>query len=334
MNLPRAAKMSFLVFVCFVVSSRTLSAQSLKVPYVSVSPTNGPLWIAKEARLFNKYNLPDVQLIYIPGGTVIIQSMIAGEANIANMAPPAALAAWVKGADFAVVGSAVNRLLETVVTPAHIKSPKDLKGKKVGIGRYGSLTDAAFREALRYYSLVPDKEVTVIQAGAEGSRLAALIAGALDGAMLSGAERIQAEKLGFHVVIDFSKLPLEFPNNGIIVRKDFVRNNREAVKRFLKAWIEGIKIFKTEPELSLKVLGKYLRVKDQEVLAESYKPYPPVFDRVPFPKREGFVFALDRIAKELPEAGKMSADNFIDNSIVQELEKEGFIRDLYSEKGK
>ena len=334
MNLTRAAKISFFVVVCCIVGIEIVHAQSLKVPYVSVSPTNGPLWIAKEARLFTKYNLPDVQLIYIPGGTVIIQSMIAGEANLSNMAPPAALAAWVKGADFAVIGSAVNRLLETVVTPTHIKSPKDLKGKKVGIGRYGSLTDAAFREALRYYNLTPDKEVTVIQAGAEGSRLAALVAGALDGAMLSGAERIQAEKLGFHVVIDFSKLPLEFPNNGIIARKDFVRNNRDVVKRFLKAWIEGIKIFKTDPELSLKVLGKYLRVKDQEILAKSYEPYPPIFDRIPFPKREGFVFALERIAKELPEAAKMNADNFIDNSIIQELEKEGFIKDLYAEKGK
>jgi NitT/TauT family transport system substrate-binding protein len=281
-----------------------------------------------------KYNLSDVQLVYIPGGPVIIQSMLAGEANLANMAPPAALAAWVRGADFAVVGSAVNRLLETVVTASHIKSPKDLKGKRVGIGRYGSLMDAAFREALRYYNLTPDKDVIVIQAGAEGLRLAALAAGALDGAMLSGAERIQAEKLGFHVLIDFSKLPLEFPNNGIIVRKDFARNNRETVKKFLKAWVEGIKIFKTDPELSLKVLGKYLRVKDQEVLAKSYEPYPPVFDRIPFPKRDGFIFALERLTKELPEAAKMNADNFIDNSIIQELEKEGFIKDLYSEKGK
>jgi len=334
MNPSRAVKISFLVFFCSLVAFRMVHAQSLKVPYVSVSPTNGPLWIAKEARLFTKYNLADVQLIYIPGGTVIIQSMIAGEANVANMAPPAALAAWVKGADFAVVGSAVNRLLETVVTPTHIKSPKDLKGKKVGVGRYGSLTDAALREALRYYSLTPDKDVTVIQAGAEGSRLAALVAGALDGAMLSGAERLQAEKLGFHVVIDFSKLPLEFPNNGIIVRKDFVRNNRDTAKRFLKAWVEGIKIFKTDPELSLKVLGKYLKVKDQEILAKSYEPYPPIFERIPFPKREGFVFALERLSKELPDAAKMNVDNFIDNSIIQELEKEGFIRDLYSEKGK
>jgi len=310
----------------------TAHAQSLKVPYVSVSPTNGPLWIAKELRLYQKYGLPDVQLVYIPGGTVIIQSMIAGEASISNMAPPAALAAWVKGADFAVVGSAVNRLLETVVTRSEIRSPKELKGRKVGIGRYGSLTDAAFREALRYYSLVPDKEVTVIQAGSEGSRLAALTAGALDGAMLSGPERIQAEKLGFHVLIDFSKLPLEFPNNGIIVRRDFIRSNREPLKRFLKAWIEGIKIFKTDPASSLNVLAKYLRVQDKDILVKSYEPYPPVFDRVPFPKRDGFVFALERLSKEMPEAAKMNIDTFIDNSLIQELEREGFLSELYSDR--
>ncbi|HEY7169054.1 MAG TPA: ABC transporter substrate-binding protein [Candidatus Binatia bacterium] len=332
--MKRFASVAFVLWLFFLAGVSISHAQTLKVPYVSVSPTNGPLWIAKEARLYQKYGLPDVQLVYIPGGTVIIQSMLAGEASISNMAPPAALAAWVKGADFAVVGSAVNRLLETVVTRAEIKTPKDLKGRKVGIGRYGSLTDAAFREALRYYSLVPDKEVTVIQAGSEGSRLAALFAGALDGAMLSGAERIQAEKSGFHVLIDFSKLPLEFPNNGIIVRKDFIRSNRDALKRFLKAWVEGIKIFKTDPALSLNVLGKYLRVQDKDVLAKSYEPYPPVFERVPFPKRDGFVFALDRLSKDMPEAAKMNIDTFIDNSIIQELEKEGFINELYADKTK
>ena len=277
MNRMTAA--TILVWTFCLAGLPSVHAQTLKVPYVSVSPTNGPLWIAKEARLFTKYGVPDVQLVYIPGGTVIIQSMIAGEASISNMAPPAALAAWVKGADFAVVGSAVNRLLETVVTRADIKTPKDLRGRKVGIGRYGSLTDAAFREALRYYSLVPDKEVVVIQAGSEGARLAALAAGALDGAMLSGPERIQAEKLGFHVLIDFSKLPLEFPNNGIIVRGDFIRSNREVLKRFLKAWVEGIKIFKTDPALSLNVLGKYLRVQDKDVLAKSYAHPPGVRSR-------------------------------------------------------
>jgi NitT/TauT family transport system substrate-binding protein len=321
-------KFAFLVFLHCIAGVDPLQAQILKVPYVSISPTNGPLWIAKETDLFKKYNI-EAQLIYIPGGTVIIQSMLAGEANVANMAPPAALAAWVRGADLAVVASGVNRLLETVVTSAQIKSPQELKGKRIGISRYGSLTDAALREALRHYNLIPDKDVIIVQAGGEGERLAALRAKALDGAMLSGDQRFQAEKLGFHVVIDLSKLPIEYPNNGIVVRKEFARTNRDTVKRFLKAWVEGTKIFKTDREASLRVLGKYLKTKDQEVLAKSYEPYPPVFERVPIAKREGFAFALERLGKDIPEAGKMNADNFIDNSILLELENEGFIKGLY-----
>jgi NitT/TauT family transport system substrate-binding protein len=321
-------KFAFLVFLHCIAGVDPLQAQILKVPYVSISPTNGPLWIAKETDLFKKYNI-EAQLIYIPGGTVIIQSMLAGEANVANMAPPAALAAWVRGADLAVVASGVNRLLETVVTSAQIKNPQELKGKRIGISRYGSLTDAALREALRHYNLIPDKDVTIVQAGGEGERLAALRAKALDGAMLSGDQRFQAEKLGFHVVIDLSKLPIEYPNNGIVVRKEFARTNRDVVKRFLKAWVEGTKIFKTDREVSLRVLGKYLKTKDQEILATSYEPYPPVFERVPVAKREGFAFALDRLGKDIPEAAKMNPDNFIDNSILLELEKEGFIKGLY-----
>jgi NitT/TauT family transport system substrate-binding protein len=320
---------ALLVFLHCVAGVGPLNAQSLRVPYVSISPTNAPLWIAKEANLFKKHNI-DAQLIYIPGGTVIIQSMLSGEVSIANMAPPAAMAAWVRGAELAVVASGVNRLLETVVTSTQISSPQALKGKRIGISRYGSLTDAALREALRHYNLTPDKDVTIVQAGGEGERLAALTARALDGAMLSGDQRFQAEKLGFHVVIDLSKLPIEYPNNGIVVRKDFAKTNRDTVKRFLKAWVEGTKIFKTDPDTSLAVLRKYLKTQDPEILAKSYEPYRPVFERIPVAKREGFAFALERLGKDIPEAGKMNADNFIDNSILMELEKEGFITEVYN----
>jgi NitT/TauT family transport system substrate-binding protein len=324
-------KIAFVIFLHSFACGDPLNAQTLKVPYVSISPTNGPLWIAKETNLFKKHDI-DAQLIYIPGGTVIIQSMLAGEANIANMAPPAAMAAWVRGADLAVVASGVNRLLETVVTSTQIRSPQELKGKRIGISRYGSLTDAALREALRHYNLTPDRDVTIVQAGGEGERLAALTARAVDGAMLSGDQRFQAEKLGFHVVIDLSKLPIEYPNNGIVVRKEFSRTNRVTVKRFLKAWVEGTKIFKTDRDVSLKVLGKYLKTKDAEILAKSYEPYRPVFERTPIAKRDGFAFALERLGKDIPESGKMNPDNFIDNSILMELEKEGFITEVYADK--
>jgi hypothetical protein len=98
--------------------------------------------------------------------------------------------------------------------------------------------------------------------------------------------------------------------------------------------LKGPRSSKTDRDVSLRVLGKYLKTKDQDILTKSYEPYPPVFERVPIAKREGFAFALDRLSKDIPEAGKMNPDNFIDNSILLELEKEGFIRDIYAEKAR
>ena len=322
------------VFLCFVAlqipDGKVLQAQTLKVPYVSLSPTAGPLWIAYEAGFFKKNNL-GAELLYIPGGSVIIQSIMSGDVKVANMAPPSAIGAWAKGADLVLIASGVDQLLETVVTGPAIKSPADLKNKKIGVSRYGSLTDMALREALRQYKLVPDKDVTILQTGGEATRFAALTSGAIDGAMLSGDKKVQAEKMGFHVTIDLSQLPIYYPVNGIIASKKFVATNREAVKNFLKSWVEGINAFKTDKELSLKVLNKYLKVNDRDVLEKSYEIYRPVYKKIPYGDRRAATFALDQMAKELPEMAKVNADDFIDNSILSELEKSGFINQIYNE---
>jgi NitT/TauT family transport system substrate-binding protein len=304
-------------------------SQPLKVPYVSVSPNPAPVWVAHEAGLFKKNNL-DVELVYIPGGTVIIQTMLSGEVKLANMAPPAAIAAWAKGADLALIGTGVNRLLETVMTSPAIKRPEDLKGKKIGISRYGSLTDIILREGLRQFKLNPEKDVVILQVGGEGPRLAALKGGAVDGAMLSGDQRFQAEKLGFHVLIDFSKLPIDYPINGMVARRDFIRAQRDPVKRFVKAWAEGIKVVKTDKDFTLKILKKYLRVEDREILDQSYEQYKPVFEAIPYPERKGIAFALNRLAETSPETAKLKPEDFTDGSIIAELESEGYFKNLYS----
>ena len=323
-----------MIFFCFVAlqiqTGGTLEAQTLKVPYVSLSPTAGPLWIAHEAGFFKKNNL-GVELVYIPGGSVIIQSIMSGDVKVANMAPPSAIGAWAKGADLVLIASGVDQLLETVVTGPSIKTPADLKNKKIGVSRYGSLTDMALREALRHYKLVPDKDVTILQTGGEATRFAALTSGAIDGAMLSGDKKVQAEKMGFHVAIDLSQLPIYYPVNGVIASKKFIAGNREQVRNFLKSWVEGIKAFKTDKELSLKVLNKYLKLNDRDVLEKSYEIYRPVYKKLPYGDTKAVKFALDQMAKEIPESAKLNADNFIDNSMLTELDKSGFIDQIYAE---
>ena len=208
MNLSRYHLLacSFLIAV-LLPNSRTAEAQSLKIPYVSLSPTAGPLWIAYETGSFKRNNI-NAELLYIPGGSTIIQAIISGDVKIANMAPPSAIGAWAKGFDLTLVASGVDQLLETVVTGAAIKTAADLKNKKIGVSRFGSLTDMALREALRHYKLIPDKDVTILQTGGEATRFAALTSGAIDGAMLSGDKLVQAEKIGYHVTIDLSQLPI------------------------------------------------------------------------------------------------------------------------------
>ena len=141
-----------------------LTAQSLKVPFAALSPNYAPLWIATETGLFKKHSL-DVQLIYISAGSVIMPAILSGQVEIANMSSAPALTAWARGAELKAVGVTSNRLLHVIMTRSSIKKPEDLKNKKVGGDRYGSLSDLILREALRYYNLVPDRDVAVIQTG-------------------------------------------------------------------------------------------------------------------------------------------------------------------------
>src|SRR4029077_655859 len=187
---------------------------------------------------FFKKNNITAELLYIPGGSTIIQSIMSGDVKIANMAPPSAIGAWAKGPDLTLIASGVDQLLETVVTGPGIKSPADLKNKKIGLSRYGSLSDMALREALRHYKLTPDKDVTILQTGGEATRFAALTTGAIDGAMLSGGKRAQAEKMGFHVIIDLSQLPIYYRVNGVVASKKFLASNPESARNFLKSWVE------------------------------------------------------------------------------------------------
>jgi ABC-type nitrate/sulfonate/bicarbonate transport system substrate-binding protein len=334
MNFAARRVPAFLVFFALLFPAwAAVDAQSLRVPYVSLSPTAGPLWIAYEAGFFKRNNV-GTELLYIPGGSTIIQAIISGDVKIANMAPPSAIGAWAKGFDLVLVASGVDQLLETVVTGPAIKSPAELKNKKIGVSRFGSLTDMALREALRHYKLNPEKDVTILQTGGEATRFAALTSGAIDGAMLSGDKLVQAEKLGYHVAIDLSKLPIYYPVNGVITSKKFLATNRDQARGFLRAWVEGIKVFKTDKDFSVKVLAKYLKVNDREVLEKSHEIYRPVYKKIPYGDRRAVRFALDQMSKEIPDAAKLNADNFIDNSILAELEKSGFIDQIYNEPAK
>jgi ABC-type nitrate/sulfonate/bicarbonate transport system substrate-binding protein len=317
-----------LVIIGFFYAAVPAAAQSLKVPFAALSPTYAPLWIAEQAGFFKKYGL-DVQLIYISAGSVIIPAILSGQVDIANMSSAPALTAWARGAELATVGVTSNRLLHVVMTRGSIKKPEDLKGKKIGSDRYGSLSDLVLREALRHYNLAPDRDVAVIQTGGLPERLGALKVGAVDGAIVAGDTALEAEKLGFHKVIDLSQLPIRYPGSTIVVSRSFLSGRRDIVKRFLRGWIEGIKTAKTDKEFTVKVMQKFLKTSDRSILDKTFEIYKSVHEKVPSPDPKIMGVALKQIAATVPQAGQLKIEDFIDRSLISELESEGFISNVY-----
>ena len=317
----------FLLFIYF--HSAIGAAEPLRVPYVSISGFQAPLWLGERTGAFKRNQL-DVQLIYMPGGSLIIQTLLSGEVGLASLAPPSAIAAWTKGAELVLVAGGIERALNVLMVSPKIKKPEDLKGKRIAISRFGSLSDVSLRDALAFYKLKPNQDVSFAQMGGLGERMVALTSGVVDGAILNVDQVFQAEKMGFQILIDLRKLPLTYSTQGIVVGKEFLRAQRTIVKRFLKVYIEGIKIFKTDKEFSMDTLSRYIKTSDREILSKTYDVYREAWESVPLVRRDGIQQALDSI----PEAKntKLSLDSLIDNSLIQELEKEGFLRELYPER--
>jgi NitT/TauT family transport system substrate-binding protein len=320
-------KILFVAFGLFHIPC-SATAQSLTVPFAALSPTYAPLWVAEKAGFFKKHGL-DVQLIYISAGSVIIPAILSGQVDIANMSSAPALTAWSRGAELATVGVTSNRLLHVVMAGGSIKKPEDLKGKKIGSDRYGSLSDLVLREALRHYNIAPDRDVAVIQTGGLPERLGALKIGAVDGAIVTGDTAFEAEKLGFHKVIDLSQLPIRYPGSTIIVTRSFLSGKRDVVKRFLRGWIEGIKTAKTDKEFTIKVMQKFLKTGDRSILDKIFEVYKSVHERVPSPDPKVMGVALKQLTVSVPQAAQLKIEDFIDRSLISELENEGFISKIY-----
>jgi len=314
-----------LTAVAVLLINGPVLAQTIKVPYVSISGFQAPLYLGERAGLFKKNQL-DAQLIYMPGGSLIVQTLLSGDVGVASLAPPSAVSAWAKGAELAIVAGGIERALNVLMVNPKIKRVDELKGKRVAISRFGSLSDVSLRDALAYHKL-KSQDIVIAQMGGLGERMVALTSGIVDGAILNVDQVYQAEKLGFQVLIDMRKLPLNYSTQGIVVSREFLRMQRGVVKRFLRVYMEGIKVFKSDKELSIDTLGRYIKTNDREVLVKTYDFYREAWESVPSVRREGIQQVLDSI----PEGKnpKLTLDSLIDNSLIQELEREGFLRELY-----
>lgn len=331
-SIRRVLSLVSLELLLMVVVAWPVSAQSglekMNVGYSAQAGAFAPIWITKEAGLFKKQGL-DVNLIFIPGGPTAAAAMLAGEVQAVAMAGPAIITSNLAGADLVMIAGIVNTFAFQIITVKGITSPAQLKGKRIGVNRYGAAPDIAARYSLRHLGIDP-KDVTILQMGEQSTRLAAMKAGQLDAAVVLPPITTMAQKEGMNVILDMSDLGAEYQITGLASSQSFVTQRRPSALKLMRAFVEGIHFYKTRKKESMDIIARYMRINDMEAVGATYDYFASkIVPKKPYPSIKGVKALLDLAAKERPEAAKLSPERFVNTSLLKELDESGFIDRLY-----
>jgi len=319
-NLIRAILLQGVMLTATTFPSFAADLIKVYAGYGGIAGYQMPLWVNKEAGISKKYGI-DLEPLLISGGALGMQALLANSIQISQNSASAAVGAALRGAPIALIATIENRMAAQVVSRPEIKTPQQLIGKKIGILRFGGSNDTGIQWALRAWKIDP-RQVTILQSGATNARLLALTLGQIDATILSYPEIHIARKRGMNVLADIGDFSA-YPNTSLMVTRAFLEKQRPLAKNLLRSEIEAIHYVRTNREGSIKILKKYLRVDDSESIDATYDYFSQRTDSMPRPNVEG----LKNILKELG-APQRNPNEFLDLSLLDEIEKEGFMQKL------
>jgi len=320
-NFYSVLALTAMLFFSTVAPSRSAE---INVVWTSEVGQFAPLWITKEAKLFEKYG-NTVQLIFIQGASSAAAALSSGDAQVGMFSPQVVIST--PALDLVMFGRLGNSMDNRIFARKGIKSIKEVK--RVAISRFGSNADFAARFLLQREGLKPDIDVALLQVGNQSNRIVAVETNNADAAMLTPPMTLQARKLGLTLLIDASKLNIPYSSLMFVARRPYLTKNRTDLVNFTKAMIEGVAYYKANKEFSLKVLSKYMKVQDREVLEENFREYD--FPLKPYPAREYYELPIQEVGKKDPKVLKENPERYADMSLVKEIESSGFIDKVMKE---
>lgn len=303
----------------------------IRAAYSAMSGSMAWVWAAKEGGYFDKHGLK-LDLIYIGGTAQLFQSMLAGEIEFGIGGGPSIINANIQRKSIVPVAGTLNRMIMKIMATPQIKTAADIRGKRIAVTRFGTSTDFAARLFLKSWGLSAEKDAVILQVGSVPNVLASLQSGASQAGALSPPAHLQAEKMGFAELMDLSKGDIYYPFTYVAVSAGFLERNKNLIKPFLAASVEGIYRFKTDKPFAKKLIAKNLRINDDKVLEETHQLFSELFERVPFVKREGMVSLAQILAEKDPKIEAFKVDSIIEDVYVRELESSGFIKTLYRDR--
>lgn len=315
-----------LFLLCAAWAEFARAADTIRIAYSSVTPHALLVSLAEKRGLYPKYGLSSV-VVYIPGGSTVVQAMVSGDIDLGQLTGPPGVAANLRGADITYIAMTDDRMGCQLATRGDIKSAADLKGKRFGISRFSSSSDFGLRTLLRRLGTDP-KDVTILQIGNESERIAALRSGAIDGSVFNAPFGAVAKKFNVNILADAGALGIPYFNTGMCGSAKVMQKNEGRILNFLRAYVEAIKIFKNEPSYTMKLLAQFSRVEDQELLKEAYDYNRNRIPDIPYPSVSAMQAVVDPLVAAEPKLGKIDARNFVSDRYLKKIEDEGFVQKL------
>jgi NitT/TauT family transport system substrate-binding protein len=299
----------------------------MQVGYGAITASYIPLYVAAEMKAWEKYGL-DVELVHLPGNTGP-QSLLAGQVPLVALSGFASAPSMIEGADFVIVATMIPRHTARIYGAYGVDTPQALRGKRLGVTRLGTLTHFGALLALREWGLEPDKDVALVSLNESANIYAGLASGAVDAGVLTDPHSFAAQKAGYPLLVDLVDWPVDSNSAGFTTTRSFLQQNRPQLMNFLRGYMEGHKRFFEDRAYSLDVLRKYARIEDPEVLDNTYALYvEKYFVKVPLPTVAGLQNIIDDYAEVNPRAKGIDATPMVDPSLIQDLQREGFFRQL------
>ena len=307
--------------------SAARSAEQIRVGYGSLSTSYAPIWVAGEAQLFQKNGIT-AEVLYLESA-LVRTALIAGDIVMGGMSGTTMAAPRLQGADPIIIASFLNSLQYRLVVRPEIKTPAQLKGKRIGVAGFGLGAHRGAQIMVAKLGLNPDNDVVMLQIGGDPTRLSALLSGTIDASVFNPPLYKRAVEAGMRVLANIEEMGFPVQASALVTTEQFVRKNPDSMRRAMRSIIESIYVIKSNPELTKRAIRKYMRFRDDRDTDEAYQIMRDVTPRKPYPTVEGIKTVLDELALKVPAARTAQPREFMDTRFIEELDRSGFIDELY-----
>jgi NitT/TauT family transport system substrate-binding protein len=303
----------------------------MRVGLSSVSGLHSAMWVAETKGLFRKHGIDAEVIVTGQGGITGVSALIANDIQMVNSAGDVLVASTLRGADTVMIASVVNKGLQRLITKPEIKTPADLKGKRIGVTRIGAVSHSVLLMMLQRWRMTPN-DVQIMQLGSSPSMLASLDKGGIEGAVVTIPSMFVAEDRGYRVLLDMADTDIYYLHTMVATTRQFIKTSRDKALRFLRGYVEGIAFVKQHKKESLEIVKKKLRIgaeqegnleRSLDLLTAKY------YEQIPYPSLRGVETVLGFVEKDNPKAKGADPRLFVDDSLLREIEASGFIKTLY-----